>query len=247
LAELAIDPKPSRKQTNDTKAITEPTAELTPDLKPTTENISNLKLTTKLTPFTNLQPFIELITDPKLTREPTVGQNSTIELTTDELLIVRFGSVVSFIVSFGQGAGLWSVYDCRKYCGLFKYQRSVMWSVLTRRLVIWSVWDWWSVRKIIGQFYGWLLINGHFCGLFWVDGQLCSRYSNRFRLLPVLLMVWNGWSALSLFHLVNFAWIYYFSLGSLYSKTGSLIFLRIRQKQICLDWWSLCWNFSTMS
>jgi len=77
---------------------------LTFDSKPTT-NISNLKLTTKLTPFTNLQPFIELITDPKLTTEPTVGQKSTIKLTTDELM-VSFGSMVSFIVSLGPGVGL---------------------------------------------------------------------------------------------------------------------------------------------
>jgi len=63
-------------------------------------------LTAKLTPFTNLQPFIELITNPKLTTGSTVGQKSTLEKTTDELLMVSFGLVASFIVSLGPGVDI---------------------------------------------------------------------------------------------------------------------------------------------
>ena len=61
--------------------------------------------------------------------------------------------------------------------------------------------------------------------------------------LNILWIIWDGWSALSLYHLVNFAWIDYFSLSSIYSKTGSWIFLKISQK-LCLDWLSLCLKFS---
>jgi len=50
--------------------------------------------------------------------------------------------------------------------------------------------------------------------------------------LSVLLIVWDGWSALSLFHLVNFPWIGYFSWSSLYSKPGCWIFLKIQQKNM---------------
>jgi len=93
--------------------ITEPTAALTSNSKQTTENITNLKLTTKLTPFANLQPYIELITDPKVTTEPTIGKKSTTYLRTGELLMLSFGSVCSFIVSLGSGVSLQSVFDWR--------------------------------------------------------------------------------------------------------------------------------------
>ena len=110
----------------------------------------------------------------------------------------------------------------------------MMWSVFTRRSVMWLVWDWWSVREFISQFYGWLLIMVISVVCF---GPVVNPVVDTligFDWLTVLLRVWDGWSALSLFHFVNCAWIDYFSMSSVYSKTGNWIFLKIPQK-ICLD------------
>jgi len=103
-----------------------------------------------------------------------------------------------------------------------------MWSILSRWSILWSVWDWWSVRDCRSIL--WLDIDSVVCFGSMVNSVVGTLIG--FDLLSVLLMVWDGCPALPLFHLVNFSWIDYFSLSSFYSKTGCWIFLEIPQKNM---------------
>jgi len=117
--------------------------------------------------------------------------------------------------------------------------------------------------RIISHWCGQFWLDGQLCGQFGIGGQSESLSVNSmvgywlvvisvvcfgsvvnsvfntligFDRLTVLLRVWDGWSALLLFHLVNFAWIYYFSSSCFNFKKRKLDCSKNSTKNICLDW-----------